>query len=264
MRKYILAILFLAICPLLVAQQVLNNDSVIKLVKAGLSDDLIVSTIIASAGNYDSSAEGIIALKTAGASDKVVAAIVAKANAPAPVAAPLVVPPAPVAAVPAAPAAAESDDPKGPHDPGIYIYVGRKMIHLGSTAYTVRNDQSWLLSGPLAPQKFVAVVDSPSAIVQISDHSAEFYFYAAGVGNPSPNDFVLVRLETKSNNRETPIRKDMHRKDNIALTATKISSATYKVALDAPLQTGEYGFISAAPAPFNRKSELILFDFGVK
>lgn len=81
MRKFILAVLFLAICPLLVAQQTLNNDSVIKLVKAGLSDDLIVSTINGSPGAYDTSADGIIALKTAGASDKVVAAVVAKTNA---------------------------------------------------------------------------------------------------------------------------------------------------------------------------------------
>jgi len=71
-RKKILAIAFLAICPLLFAQQALNNDAVIKLVKAGLSDDLIVTTINASAGTYDTSADGIIALKTAGVSDKVV------------------------------------------------------------------------------------------------------------------------------------------------------------------------------------------------
>jgi S1-C subfamily serine protease len=78
-RKNIFAILFLAICPLLFAQQALNNDSVIKLVKAGLSEDLIVSTINAQAGTYDTSTDGIIALKTAGISDKVVAAIVARA-----------------------------------------------------------------------------------------------------------------------------------------------------------------------------------------
>ena len=50
MRKGILALLFLATCSLLVAQQAMNNDSVIKLVKAGLSDDLIVTTINASPG----------------------------------------------------------------------------------------------------------------------------------------------------------------------------------------------------------------------
>jgi hypothetical protein len=95
-RKFILAILFLAISPLFVAQQALNNDAIIKLVKAGLTEDLIVTTVNGSPGSYDTSADGIIALKTAGVSDKVIAAIVAKTSAPAPVA-PTVPTPAPAA-----------------------------------------------------------------------------------------------------------------------------------------------------------------------
>jgi hypothetical protein len=62
------------------ASQALNNDAVIKLAKAGLSDDLIVSTIANSPGVYDISADGMIALKSAGVSDRVVSAIVLKAN----------------------------------------------------------------------------------------------------------------------------------------------------------------------------------------
>lgn len=96
MRKGLLVLTFLALCPLLVAQQSLNNDSVIKLVKAGLSEDLIVSTINASPGTYDTSADGLISLKTAGASDKVVSAVVMKSATPAPPApAPAVQTPAP-------------------------------------------------------------------------------------------------------------------------------------------------------------------------
>jgi hypothetical protein len=77
-RKSILAVVFLVICPLLFAQQALNNDSVIKLIKAGLSDDLVISTINSQAGKYDTSTDGLIALKTAGVSDRVVSTIVAK------------------------------------------------------------------------------------------------------------------------------------------------------------------------------------------
>jgi hypothetical protein len=62
------------------AQAGLNNDSIIKMVKAGLSEDLIVSTIISSQGAYDTSADGMIALKGAGVSDRVVAAMVQKAS----------------------------------------------------------------------------------------------------------------------------------------------------------------------------------------
>jgi hypothetical protein len=80
MRKGFIAVLLLVFCPPLVAQQALNNDAIIKLAKAGLSDDLIVTTINASPGSYDASANGLIALKKANVSDKVVSAIVLKAS----------------------------------------------------------------------------------------------------------------------------------------------------------------------------------------
>jgi hypothetical protein len=75
----------------------LNNDSIIKMVKAGLSDDLIVSTIGTSQGAYDTSADGMIALKAAGVSDRVVSAIVQKANSAAVVGVPAQAPVPPAA-----------------------------------------------------------------------------------------------------------------------------------------------------------------------
>ena len=79
MRKALIVLVFVALFPFLIAQQALNNEAVIKLTRAGLSDDLIVSTINAQAGAYDTSTDGLIALKAAGVSDKAVAAVVAKA-----------------------------------------------------------------------------------------------------------------------------------------------------------------------------------------
>lgn len=78
MRKSFLMVLLLGFCSFLAAQQAMNNDSVVKMVKAGLSDEIIVSTINSSPGTYDTSADALIALKTAGVSDKVISAIVAK------------------------------------------------------------------------------------------------------------------------------------------------------------------------------------------
>ena len=64
-----------------------NNDSVIKMVKAGMSDSIIVSTIDSKPGKFSLSANDLIALKQAGVSDKVMAAMIAKDN-PTPTAAP--------------------------------------------------------------------------------------------------------------------------------------------------------------------------------
>jgi len=80
MRNSLLAALLLVFCSVLSAQQALNNDSVIKLSKAGLSDDLIITTINASPGTYDTSADGLIALKQGGVDDKVIKAILARSS----------------------------------------------------------------------------------------------------------------------------------------------------------------------------------------
>jgi len=85
MRKALAAFIFLLLGsifagPMLAAQQPLDNAAIIKLVKAGLTDDLIISTINGSPGNYDITTDGLIALKRAKVSDKVVSALVLKAT----------------------------------------------------------------------------------------------------------------------------------------------------------------------------------------
>jgi hypothetical protein len=69
----------LILSPLLAAQLSLRNADVIKLVKAGLDEDLIITTINASPGDYDTSASGLAALKSAGVSDKEFSAIIQRA-----------------------------------------------------------------------------------------------------------------------------------------------------------------------------------------
>lgn len=85
MRKFLAVLAFTALCPLVMAQRALNNDGVIKLVKAGLSESLIIDTINASPANYDISVNALVSLKSAGVSDKVIAAMVTKAGANPPV-----------------------------------------------------------------------------------------------------------------------------------------------------------------------------------
>ena len=99
MRNALLAFFLMAICSVLTAQQTLNNEAIVKLVKAGLSDDLIVSTINACPGAYDTSTDGLIALKASGVSDKVVSTILSRGATAGPVAEPTQ--PALVATVPA-------------------------------------------------------------------------------------------------------------------------------------------------------------------
>jgi hypothetical protein len=80
MRKHLVVLPLSVLCTILVlAQQAMNNDSVVKLIKAGMSDDVIITTINSSPGTYNTSADALISLKTAGASDKVLSAVLMKA-----------------------------------------------------------------------------------------------------------------------------------------------------------------------------------------
>ena len=69
------------------AQQRLDNDSICKMVKAGLTDDVIMATITATSGHYDLTQDAMANLKKAGVSDMVIAALKQKAamTAPAPI-----------------------------------------------------------------------------------------------------------------------------------------------------------------------------------
>jgi hypothetical protein len=59
-------------------QTKMTNDSVVRMAKAGLSDDLIVQTITSQPGQYTTDADALIALKQAGVSDRVIQAMVNK------------------------------------------------------------------------------------------------------------------------------------------------------------------------------------------
>jgi hypothetical protein len=77
MNQVVIALGFLV---LLLGQQTMNNESVVNLMKAGFSEDVIVSAINRSQGAYDTSVDGLIALKTAGITNKEISAMVAKAS----------------------------------------------------------------------------------------------------------------------------------------------------------------------------------------
>jgi len=124
MRYMKLLVATLAVCTsVCMAQQSLNNDSIVRMHTAGLGDDVIILAIQNQAGTYSTTTDGLIALKTAGLSDKVIGAMITKSTAgsqsatnPAPDAAA----PAQPAASPAAesaPPAAESAPPVAPPQP---------------------------------------------------------------------------------------------------------------------------------------------------
>ena len=208
MRKIVLAIVLMAICPLLIAQQALNNGAVIQMVKAGLSDDLILSTINAQAGSYDTTADGLIALKTAGVSDKVVTAIVLKAaRAATAVQASQVAQPASL--TPASPPSFISNNPNDPaaaHADGIYLFSkgtdgSSRLIQLQSKQPRIESNAgkafaSGFFTLGTVPVHGIAVLDGTNATIVSSDSRPVFYAY-----NQSADNLTLAKFTVKSHER---------------------------------------------------------------
>jgi hypothetical protein len=77
-RLFTVAIMMATAFCICAAQQTMDNATVLKLKDAGLSEDLVVQTINASAGHYDTSPDAIIALKQKGLSDRMISAMITK------------------------------------------------------------------------------------------------------------------------------------------------------------------------------------------
>ena len=77
MKSLIAGICFLVALSLC-AQEPLNNDTILKLAKAGVGDDVIVGMVNQQPGRYLLSADAIIVLKTAGVSDRVISAMIVR------------------------------------------------------------------------------------------------------------------------------------------------------------------------------------------
>jgi hypothetical protein len=240
--KNILTVVFLAFCPLLIAQQALNNESVIKLVKAGLSDDLIVSTINASPGTYDTSANGLISLKQAGASDKVVSAIVMKASG---------------LTVPATTAASTASTlPAGIHDIGVY-YKGKNGAWTPLLPELVN-----FKTGGVMKSLFSAGIVKGDVNGHIDGAHAKYsttFPVVLAVFTPEGTEiteYQLLRLRPNMDSREfRSVTGGVYHlsggatRDLVQFQPTKIADRVYTITLDSNLGKGEYGLLP--PGAYN-------------
>jgi len=223
------------------AQTVLDNGAIIRMVKAGLSDDLVVSTIKAQPGTYSTKPDDLIALKNAGVSEKVIAAMMAGGPAAA----------APVASVPAAAPAAAPETADMPKDVEIGVYykkggrweemlpevvnwkTGGVMKHI-ATAGVVKGDVNGHIQNPHSR-------NSVALPIEVLIYTPE------GV---AITEYQLLHLHENSDNREfrTVTGGVMHvsggaTRDQIPFEGKKVAPRTYKVLLPTTLGAGEFGFL---------------------
>jgi len=235
MRKSLLAVLFLGIASLLTAQQTLNNDGVIKMAKAGLSDDVIVAAVASSPGTYDTSADGLVALKGAGVGDKVVAAMVTKSAAPAVAAA------APVAA---------SALPKGIDEVGVY-YKDRSgnWVALMPEVVNFKSGGAMkkFMTNGIVKNDINGHIEGKAAKTQVTLPVVFAVYVSEGI---AITEYQLVRLRQQSSSREFRSKTGgvIHesggaKRDLVEFQSEKLAPRLYQVTLDSSAGKGEYGLI---------------------
>jgi hypothetical protein len=216
----------------------LANDDVVQMVKGGFDESTTIAAIEASDTNFDTSVQALMALKTAGISEKVISAMLAATKKKT------------EAAKPAAPAAAAAPaaNPDVPDDIGVYTKLK------GALAEVYAEVVSWksggvgksMLSMGMTKGHVNATVSGPKSKLQLGV-PAEFVIKCAeGV---TPSEYMLLKLDEKGDRREfRAVTGGVYHssggaeKDAIKFDFQKIAARTYKIVLTG-LKKGEYGIL---------------------
>src|SRR5271169_3287686 len=244
-RTFLLAVLFLVILPATWSQQLdkrITNKDVIDMTTLGLSDDVIIAKIRSAAAGgtlqFDTSVDGLKALKLAKVSDEVIKVMIN----PAPPAAPVVVAATPI-----------TNDPNlPPPEVGVYWKNANAFTRIEGQAISqakVGGKAGSMFTYGLRNEHWDAYLDGPQSKNVINDRQPVFYLYVPD--GASSSDFALITLEKKNNRREFQIgsfggitggKSGVKRDKEVAFTAEHAGIRTYKIKLNAAMQPGEYAF----------------------
>lgn len=261
----------------------LTNVDILKIVDARLNDAVIVSLIKSSRSKFDTSPDAIIKLKAGGVSDAVIGAMVESARTSQPVA-------SATSQLVTSAASFNPNDPRSPHAAGIYWFgQGQRdsephLIELEPTLYQANLHGGMFKSAityGIAKSNMKAVVHGGKANLRINEPSPEFWFYfdeksafaaSSGLsGASSPNEFVLAKVEAKSDARELVIGEmgtygtstGTRPKDTVEFRFDKIAPGIYRATPLNPLKPGEYCFFEADTNFAVGQNSGKLFDFGI-
>ncbi|MGA2196487.1 MAG: hypothetical protein ABSH40_14590 [Bryobacteraceae bacterium] len=230
-------LLLACVAALCFGQATLTNDSIVKMVKAGLGEDIILSSIHAQPGRYATGADDLIALKSAGVSDKIIAAMMNGGGAAAPAAA---AGPAPAAA--GGPIVGEigvyykKNDQWADLNPEVVNFKTGGVLKSIGTAGIVKGDVNGHVEGAKSPNRIPSPVD---LLVYTPDGVAI-------------TEYQLLRLRDCKDCREfrTVTGGVMHvsggaTRDLVPFESKKLAPRTYEIILPT-LGAGEYGLLPPA------------------
>jgi hypothetical protein len=215
---------------LMFAQQALTNETILKLVKAGMGDDVIVGMINTQATSFTLGSDDLIALKAAGVSDKVMGAMLSRNNAP-----------AAAAATAPAPSALVSEIGVYYKKGGVWTDVEPEVVNFKSggvlksiaTNGIIKGDMNGNIRGPHSKLELTTPV--------------ELLIYAPDGVAATEYQLLLLHEEKDSREFRTVTGGVFHKsggasRDAIPFEGKKIAPRTYLVTLTG-VKGGEYGLL---------------------
>jgi len=222
----------------------LTNQDVIEMTKLGLSDDVIIAKIRQAyeagtdAVSFDTSVDGLKALKAANVSESIIKVMIN----PAP----------PPAAVVAGANPMTIDPSLPPPEVGVYWRdVGKFLLLQGQMVTNTKagGKAGSLFTYGLRNQHWDATIEGPTSKNVIRDPKPVFYLYVPEGTDSS--DYVLLKLNKKDNRREFQVgsfggvsggKSGVQKDKEIPFHAEHLGIRVYKLTLDNALKPGEYGF----------------------
>ena len=222
----------------------LTNQDIVAMVSSGISEDVILAKIRAtsatgnSSTNFDTSVEGLKALKAANVPDAIVKAMIDPT------------PAAPTLISLTGPATLNPNLP--PPEVGVYWKDGSKFVLIESQAISqskVGGKAANVFTYGIKQVHWDAFVNGPTSNNRVRELRPTFYVYVPD--GASAADYVLLKLNKKGDRREFQIGKfggwlggssGPNRDKEIPFKFDHIGIRTYRVSLNSDLKPGEYGF----------------------
>jgi hypothetical protein len=208
-------------------------DDVIRMSKAGVPDDIIISKIDKK---LDLTVDQLIELKNAGVSDRIIR---------------WMTDPGKGSVRESAPELSANGEIK---DIGFYLLHGSKEMPLTSSVFTSQKTGTARLvfTSGLAKIKQKVSVPGSAANVRSTERNPTFLFYTPeGV---DATEYLLIRLDKKSDKREITVGKfnilgtsiGIDPDHIVKVSNTKLASRKWMIATEVALKPGEYAFYPAA------------------
>lgn len=224
----------------LMAQEPLNNDGVIKLVKSGMTEELIINVIQKQPGIYSLGATDLVLLKESSVSEKIIAAMLSKAAGQ----------PAPGVASGASVSGAGLTTRTSVTQPGLYYKKGDAYYELlgEEVEWRTRGAMKNIVSAGIVKKNMTGRIVGPSSRNFLTNPLEILLSPPEGI---TVNSYILLPMTPKDGQRQFNVGP-VNQKSGVARGAIpfgveKVGANVFRIVLQTPLSPGEYGILTATP-----------------